>query len=156
MIIIIKVMFVCHGNICRSPMAEFVLKSMVKEMGIEKDFIINSFATSSEEIGNPIHRGTKNKLYEMGIPCGDHRAIRLKKTDYEKYDYIIAMDNNNLKNIAAIVGDDKEGKVSLLLDFTKRKGQNIADPWYTGNFDKTYKDIEEGCRGFIEKVYSYL
>lgn len=148
----IKVMFVCHGNICRSPMAEFVLKAMVKERGIEKDFIINSSATSYEEIGNPVHRGTRKKLGEMGIPCGDHRAIRLTKEDYDSYDYVIAMDSNNLRNIDRIIGSDTENKVYLLLDFTDRKGQSIADPWYTGNFDATYNDIDEGCRGFINKI----
>lgn len=148
----IKVMFVCHGNICRSPMAEFVLKAMVKEKGIEKNFVINSSATSYEEIGNSVHRGTRKKLEEMGIHCGDHRAIRLTKEDYNYYDYIIAMDSNNLKNIDRIIGSDTDNKVYLLLDFTSRKGQSIADPWYTGNFDVTYDDIEEGCIGFLDRV----
>lgn len=148
----IKVMFVCHGNICRSPMAEFVLKAMVKEKGIEKNFVINSSATSYEEIGNSVHRGTRKKLEEMGIHCGDHRAIRLTKEDYNYYDYIIAMDSNNLKNIDRIIGSDTDNKVYLLLDFTSRKGQSIADPWYTGNFDVTYDDIEEGCVGFLDRV----
>lgn len=148
----IKVMFVCHGNICRSPMAEFVLKAMVKEKGIEKNFVINSSATSYEEIGNSVHRGTRKKLEEMGIHCGDHRAIRLTKEDYNFYDYIIAMDSNNLKNIDRIIGSDTDNKVYLLLDFTSRKGQSIADPWYTGNFDVTYDDIEEGCVGFLDRV----
>lgn len=148
----IKVMFVCHGNICRSPMAEFVLKAMVKEKGIEKNFVINSSATSYEEIGNSVHRGTRKKLEEMGIHCGDHRAIRLTKEDYNFYDYIIAMDSNNLKNIDRIIGSDTDNKVYLLLDFTSRKGQSIADPWYTGNFDVTYDDIEEGCIGFLDRV----
>lgn len=148
----IKVLFVCHGNICRSPMAEYVFKHMVREKGIEKNFIINSSATSCEELGNPVHRGTKKKLYEMGIPCGDHRAVRFTKADYNAYDYIIAMDSNNLRNIDRIIGEDSENKVHLLLDFTERKGQNIADPWYTGNFDVTYNDIDEGCRGLIEYI----
>ena len=148
----IKVLFICHGNICRSPMAEFVLKAMVKEKGIEKNFVINSSATSYEEIGNSVHRGTRKKLEEMGIHCGDHRAIRLTKEDYNYYDYIIAMDSNNLKNIDRIIGSDTDNKVYLLLDFTSRKGQSIADPWYTGNFDVTYDDIEEGCVGFLDRV----
>lgn len=148
----IKVMFVCHGNICRSPMAEFVLKHKVKEKGVEKDFIINSSATSYEEIGNPIHRGTKKKLYEEGIYCGEHRAIRLTKEDYNAYDYIIVMDSNNRRNIERIIGNDSENKVSLLLDFTERKGESIADPWYTGNFDETYKDIDEGCNGLLKSL----
>lgn len=148
----IKILFICHGNICRSPMAEFVLKAMVKEKGIEKNFVINSSATSYEEIGNSVHRGTRKKLEEMGIHCGDHRAIRLTKEDYNYYDYIIAMDSNNLKNIDRIIGSDTDNKVYLLLDFTSRKGQSIADPWYTGNFDVTYDDIEEGCVGFLDRV----
>lgn len=148
----IKVMFVCHGNICRSPMAEFVFKHMVKEKGIEKKFIINSSATSCEELGNTVHRGTKKKLYEMGIPCGDHIAVRITREDYDFYDYIVAMDTNNLRNIERITGKDVENKISLLLDFTERKGQSIADPWYTGNFDVTYEDIYEGCRGLLNKI----
>lgn len=152
----IKVMFVCHGNICRSPMAEYIFKYMVKEKGIEKNFIINSSATSCEELGNPVHRGTKSKLYEMGIPCGDHRAVRLTKADYYAYDYIIAMDSKNVKNIERITGSDTENKVHLLLDFTDRKGQSIADPWYTGNFDKTYNDINEGLEGFLNEIYKFI
>lgn len=148
----IKVMFVCHGNICRSPMAEYVLKDMVNKKGVKGDFIINSSATSYEEIGNPVHKGTKNKLYEMGIPCGNHKAIRLTKEDYNYYDYIIAMDSNNLRNIDRIIGADSQNKVYLLLDFTDRKGESIADPWYTGNFDTTYNDIDEGCRGFMDFI----
>lgn len=148
----IKVMFVCHGNICRSPMAEFVLKHMVKERGIDKDFIINSSATSFEEISNGIHRGTKKKLYEEGIYCGEHRAVRFEKSDYDAYDLIIAMDSNNLRNIEKITGIDKDKKVHLLLDFTDRKGESIADPWYTGNFNKTYEDICEGCRGLLNEI----
>ena len=152
----IKVMFVCHGNICRSPMAEFVFKHMVRETGLEKEFIINSSATSCEELGNPVHRGTKKKLHEMGIPCGDHRAVRLTKEDYDFYDYIVAMDSNNIRNIERITGRAIKNKVYLLLDFTDRKGQSIADPWYTGNFDVTYEDINEGCQGLLNKICKYL
>lgn len=149
----IKVMFVCHGNICRSPMAEFVFKHMVKEKGLEKVFIINSSATSCEELGNSVHRGTKKKLHEMGIPWGDHRAVSLTKEDYDFYDYIVAMDSNNIRNIERIAGRDIKNKVHLLLDFTDRKGQSIADPWYTGNFDVTYDDIKEGCEGLLKEIY---
>lgn len=146
----IKIMFVCHGNICRSPMAEYVFKHKVKKAGLEKEFIINSSATSYEEIGNGVHSGTKRILNTMGIPCGNHRSVRLTKGDYDFYDFIIAMDSRNTKNIYSIIGKDSQNKVSLLLDFTDRKGDNIADPWYTGNFDITYRDIDEGTDGLLK------
>ena len=148
----IKILFVCHGNICRSPMAEMVLKHMTRSRGIAAQFHINSAATSREEIGNGVHRGTRKKLLEVGIPCEDHRAVQMTVKDYETYDYIIAMDTNNLRNLNYIIGNDHDGKVSLLLDYTNRKGQSIADPWYTGNFDATYRDVVEGCEGFLNYI----
>lgn len=141
-------MFVCHGNICRSPMAEFVLKDLVKKKGIEDYFAIASSATSTEEIGNPVHKGTKNKLKEYGISTEGKRAIQLDIKDYQKYDYIIAMDHRNVTNIHRIIGQDPTGKVSRLLDFTKNP-RDIADPWYTGDFDQTYDDIYEGCQALL-------
>lgn len=145
-------MFVCHGNICRSPMAEFVLKDMVKRQGLSDRFMIASSATSTEEIGNPVHRGTKKKLAEHGISVDGKYAIQLKKSDYENYDYILAMDSFNIKNIMRIIGQDTDKKVSRLLDFTDNP-RDIADPWYTGNFDDTYNDVVEGCLAFLENIY---
>lgn len=149
----IKVMFVCLGNICRSPMAEFVLKDMVKKIGKENEFLIKSSATSFEEIGNDVHYGTVKKLNSVGVPVEHREATRLSPNDYDKYDYILGMEESNIRNILRIVGDDKENKVCRLLDFSNNP-RDIADPWYTGNFDKTYEDILEGCRTFLEKVIS--
>lgn len=148
----IKVLFVCHGNICRSPMAEFLFKDMVKKAGVADDFEIASAATSTEEIGNPVHRGTKGILYSLGISTEGKTARRMTKKDYQYYDYIIAMDKWNLRNITAITGTDTNNKVSLLLDHCARTGQDIADPWYTGNFDKTYDDIMEGLAGLLYEL----
>ena len=146
-----KVMFVCLGNICRSPMAEFVLKDLVKKKGIEKEFVIKSSATSFEEIGNDFHYGTVKKLNSVGVPVEHREAVRLTKEDYKKYDYIIGMEERNVQNIIRIVGTDFENKVSRLLDFSSNP-RDIADPWYTGNFDKTFEDILEGCNSFLEKI----
>ena len=145
----IKVLFVCLGNICRSPMAEYIFKDMVKKQGLEGKFYIDSAATSTEEIGKPVHYGTRNKLEQMNIECGNHTARRITKQDYEIFDYIIAMEEQNMVNIKRIVGDDKEQKIYKLLDFSDNP-RDIADPWYTGNFDKTYEDIKEGLEGFME------
>ena len=143
----VKVLFVCLGNICRSPMAEYVFKDKIKKEGIEK-FYIDSAATSSEEIGNSIHYGTRNKLKEMNIDYGNHLARQMTKQDYEKFDYIIGMEDRNIKDIKRIVGEDTENKIYKLLDFSKNP-RDIADPWYTGNFDKTYDDIVEGLEAFL-------
>lgn len=145
----IRVMFVCLGNICRSPMAEFVFKDMVKKEGLEKKFYISSSATSYEEIGNDIHYGTRDKLIKEGIPFTKRRAKRLQKEDYNNYDFILGMEESNIRNIKRIVGDDKENKVYRLLEFSK-KPRDIADPWYTGNFEVTYNDIVEGCEGVLK------
>ncbi len=147
----IKIMFVCHGNICRSPMAEFVLKDMVKKQSMDDRFIIASSATSTEEIGNPVHRGTKKKLAEYGISIDGKYAVQLTKSDYDKYDFTIAMDSFNIKNIMRIIGQDTDKKVSRLLDFTENP-RDIADPWYTGNFDDTYNDVKEGCEALLGHI----
>ncbi len=144
----VKVLFVCLGNICRSPMAEYVFKDMIKKEGTEEIYI-DSAATSSEEIGNSIHYGTRNKLKEMNIDYGNHLARQITKQDYEKFDYIIGMEDRNIKGIKRIVGEDTENKIYRLLDFSKNP-RDIADPWYTGNFDKTYDDIVEGLEAFLD------
>ena len=150
----IKVLFICHGNICRSPMAEFVLKDMVKSCGIAEQFEIASAATSTEEIwngvGNPVYPPAKAELERHGISCEGKRAVLLKASDYDEYDYLIGMDSMNIRNMMRILGGDPKGKVSKLLDFTERTGQDIADPWYTGNFDRTYEDVKEGCEALLQ------
>lgn len=148
----IKILFICHGNICRSTMAEMVFKHMVKKEGLESEFYINSAATSREEIGNGVHRGTRRKLAEMGIPCSEHYATQVTKEDYDKYDFLIVMDTTNVRGLKWIIKEDPENKIHMLLDFAGRPGQSIADPWYTGNFDVTYDDVVEGCKGLL----SYL
>lgn len=148
----IKVLFICHGNICRSTMAEFVLKDMVNKRNIAEEFYIQSAATSREEIGNDTHYGTKNKLDEVGIPYTKRKARQMTKEDYKEYDYIIGMDDANIRNILRIVGGDKEGKVSKLLDWANID-RSIADPWYTGNFDETYDDVVKGLEAFLGKIF---
>lgn len=146
-----KVMFVCHGNICRSPMAEYVFREMVKKRGIGDTFMVSSSATSTEEIGNPVHRGTRDKLKEQGISVENKRSERLVKKDYLDYDYLIGMDQMNIKNMNRLVGQDYQHKIHRLLDFTQNPG-DIADPWYTGNFDKTYDDVCRGCEALLERI----
>ena len=146
-----KILFVCHGNICRSPMAEFVMKDIVAKAWKSDEFVIASCATSTEEIGNPVHYGTKRKLAEVGISCDKKRAVQLTKSDYDRYDYIIAMDEMNIRNIMRIIKSDPENKVSLLLSHAGIDG-SIADPWYTGNFDDTYRDVLLGCKGLFREV----
>lgn len=149
----IKILFVCHGNICRSPMAEFVLKELVQQKNLQDSFLIESAATSSEEIGNDIHRGTKKILTEKNIPFSKRAARRILPSDYEKYDYLIGMDEYNIVNMRRITGNDKEKKIYKLLDFTSHP-RDIADPWYTGNFDQTYEDVLNGCIGLIDYINS--
>lgn len=147
----IKILFVCHGNICRSPMAEFVMKELVEQAGLKQRFIIASAATSAEEIGNDIHWGTRKKLLAENIPFSPRSARRLTPVDYEQYDYLIGMDDANLRNMKRIFGDDPNHKIFALLDFTDHP-KAIADPWYTGDFDETFSDITKGCKAFL----SYL
>ena len=145
----IKILFVCHGNICRSTLSESVFTRKVNTLGLENMFVIDSAATSREEIGNPPHYGTVNKLRQEGIPVLKHRAIQMTKQDYKEYDYIIGMDAWNLRNMNRITGGDPDGKIHLLLDYSKYP-RDIADPWYTGNFDDTYRDVVEGCEAFMK------
>ncbi|MBE6353260.1 low molecular weight protein-tyrosine-phosphatase [Treponema sp.] len=146
-----RILFICHGNICRSTMAQFVMTDLVKKAGISDQFFIDSKATSTEEIGNPPHYGTINKLRQMNIPVLKHAASQMTKADYENFDMIIGMDEWNYRNIMRIIKKDPEQKVSLLLDYTNRPG-DIADPWYTGNFDQTFTDVMEGCQGLLQKL----
>lgn len=146
----IKVLFVCLGNICRSPMAQIVFENMVREQGIENNFEIDSAGTEgyNEMCHAGIHRGTKEVLKRNGIPFSEHYSCKMQKKDYDYYDYIIAMDTENIKDIEYIVGFDKDNKVKRLLDYTNNP-RNIRDPWYTGNFDETYDDVVEGCTAFL-------
>jgi len=146
-----KILFICHGNICRSPMAEFVMKDLVEKCGKSDNFLIESRATSTEEIGNPVHQGTRRKLAEHGISCSGKRAVQLRKSDYEKYDLLICMDDWNARNTLRIIGSDPQNKVRKLLSFAGESG-DIADPWYTGNFDETYDDVLRGCTALLEKL----
>lgn len=144
----IKVMFVCHGNICRSPMAEFVFRDMVSKRGLADLIHVVSSATSIEEIGNPVHTGTQKILNQYGISTNYKCAIQLTKKDYDQYDYFVAMDRQNIRNMERIIGKDTDKKVSRLLDFTSNP-RDIADPWYTRNFDITYDEVTEGCEAFL-------
>ena len=145
----IKVLMVCHGNICRSTMAQSVLTHMVKERHIDHLFEIESAATSREEIGNPPHYGTVGKLREVDIPVVPHRAIQMTKADYDYYDYLIGMDTANIRNMTRIADGDSEDKIYKMLSFAGI-GRDVADPWYTGDFDETYRDVVTGCEGFLE------
>ena len=147
----IRVLFICHGNICRSTMAQFVFQDMVNKRGLSDQFTIDSKATSTEELGNPPHRGTVRKLSQVGVPVLPHRASQLSRSDYDKFDYIIGMDTWNIRNMNRIVGADPDYKIHKLLEYTNRGG-DIADPWYTGNFDETYRDVSEGCEGLLAHI----
>ncbi len=147
----IKILFVCHGNICRSTMSESVFTHLITQRNLTHQFEINSAATSREEIGNPPHYGTVNKLRQVGIPVVPHRAIQMTKTDYDYYDYLIGMDTANIRNMQRIAGGDPDNKIYKLLSFAN-SGRDIADPWYTGNFDETYADVLEGCEAFLDYI----
>ena len=148
----IKILFVCHGNICRSPMAEYVMKDMVKKRGLDHAYKIASSATSREEIGNPVYPPARRKLMEHGIGCAGHRARQMTRADYEYYDRIVCMDRANVRNVGRIAGGDPDGKIGLLLDYTPRRGQEVADPWYTDDFDAAWDDIAEGCAGLLART----
>lgn len=146
-----KILFVCHGNICRSPMAEFVMKHLVHKAGRDSEFVIDSAATSTEEIGNGMHRGTVQKLREKGVPFTDHRARQITAADYEKYDYLIGMDEENIFNMQRRWNGDPLGKVHLLLNYCGCADE-VADPWYTGNFDATWADVYAGCAAMLDQI----
>jgi protein-tyrosine phosphatase len=152
-----RIMFVCHGNICRSPMAELVLKKMIKEKGLEGRFLVSSSATSTEEIfngvGNPVYPPAREELAKHGISTDGKRAVQLKREDADNYDMFIGMDSANIRNMYKILGEGCKGKITKLLDYTDRGG-DVADPWYTGNFSLTYKDVTEGCEALLKKLLS--
>ncbi len=147
----IKILMICHGNICRSPMAEFLLKHLTTQRHLSSHFSIASAATSTEEIGNPVHPGTRNKLHSIGISTEGKYARQMTKKDYEEYDYLIGMDQWNIRNMLRITGGDPQGKICRLLDFTGRP-RDIADPWYTGDFEETYNDVLEGCEALLKHL----
>ena len=147
----IKILFVCHGNICRSPMAEFVMKDMVQNAGVAENFAIASAAVSSEEIGNPVYPPARRKLAEHGIRCEGKTARRMSMADYEAYDLLIGMDADNLRRMRRICQGDPEGKCRLLLDYCGLS-RDVADPWYTGDFEQTWQDVNAGCRALLEEL----
>ena len=149
----VRIMFVCHGNICRSPMAEFILKDMVSRRGVSDNFVIASCATSTEEIwgdiGNPVYPPAKAELAKHKISCEGKRAVQLQKSDYDKYDLFVGMDSANIRNMHRILGGDPQNKIRKLMEYTERGG-DVADPWYSGRFDVAYRDIYDGCEGLLE------
>lgn len=148
---IIKILFVCHGNICRSPMAEFVMKDLVKKAGQEDRFVIESAATSTEEIGNGVYPPARRKLAEHGIGCQGKTARQMTRSDYGRFDLLVGMDVWNIRNMRNICGGDPDEKIKMLMDFTRRPG-DVADPWYTGDFESTWRDVLEGCQALLDKL----
>ena len=147
----IRILFVCHGNICRSPMAEFVLKDMVKKAGLSSGFHIESAAVSAEELGNPVYPPARRELAVHGISCQGKTARLMTRADYDRFDLLVCMDSANLRRMERICGGDPQGKMSRLLDHTAYPG-DVADPWYTGDFSRTWQDVEAGCRALLEKL----
>ena len=148
----IKILFVCHGNICRSPMAEFAMKDMAAKAGQAERFEIASAATSTEEIGNPVYPPARRKLAEHGIGCEGHAARQIAARDYQDFDLLIAMDSANLRNMRRFYGGDPAGKIHMLLEYAGRPGEEVADPWYTGDFQATWEDVSAGCAGLLEQL----
>lgn len=145
----VKILFICYGNICRSPMAEYVMKKLVSDAGLSDSYEISSAATSTEEIGNPVYPPARRKLAEHGITCEGHSARQMTRADYDRYDLLIGMDRENMDSMRRICGGDPTGKQHLLMDYTDRPG-NVADPWYTRNFEKTWQDVLQGCTALLE------
>ena len=146
-----RLLFVCHGNICRSPMAEFVMKHLVQEKGLEDSFHIESAATSTEEIGNSVYPPARRKLAEHGIGCMGKTARQMTRSDYDRFDLLVGMDSWNIRNMNRICGGDPDGKIVMLMDYTSRPGE-VADPWYSGDFEVTWRDVLEGCRGLLDSL----
>ncbi len=151
----VRILFVCHGNICRSPMAEFVMKDLVRKAGLEDAFYIESAATSTEEIGNDVYPPARRKLAEHDISCKGKTARQMTRRDYERYDLLVGMDSWNIRNMKVICGGDPDGKIRQLLDFTNRPG-DVADPWYTGDFEATWRDVSEGCQCLLTYCTTHL
>ena len=147
-----KILFVCHGNICRSPMAEFVMKDLVRRAGLENYFEIHSAATSAEELGNPVYPPARNKLREHNIDCSGKTARRITKADNEDFDLIIGMDSANMGNMSRVFGEDVDSKLHMLLKYAGRDGHSVADPWYTGDFEATWQDVFSGCMGLLSEL----
>ena len=147
-----KILFICHGNICRSPMAEFVMKDLVKKAGLETEFLIASAATSTEEIGNPVYPPARRKLVEHGISCAGKTSRQLTGADYDQYNLLIGMDRANIRNMNRICGGDPEGKLHLLMEYAGRPDSEVADPWYTDDFETTWRDVLAGCKGLLERL----
>ncbi len=148
----IKILFICHGNICRSPMCEFVMKDLAAKAGRADQFEIASAATSTEELGNPVHPGTRRELAKHGISCEGKRARQVTRADYDYYDMLICADSNNIRNLRRITGGDPDGKISLVLDHTSRPGRDVDDPWYSGDFETTWNDVSAGCAGLLREL----
>ena len=146
-----KILFICHGNICRSPMAEFAMRDLVEKAGLSAKYQIASAATSSEELGNPVYPPARRKLKEHGIDCAGHAARQLVRADYARWDYLIGMDSANRRNMQRLFGGDPEGKISLLLEWSGCS-DDVADPWYTGDFEATWRDVSRGCRAILEAL----
>ena len=147
-----RILFICHGNICRSPMAEYIMKEMVKREGVAGDWEIESAAVSREEIGNPVYPPARRKLLEQGIPCGHHAARQMTRADYDRFDLLIGMDSANLRNMRRFYGGDPAGKIHMLLEYAGRPGEEVADPWYTGDFQATWQDVSAGCAGLLKQL----
>lgn len=148
-----KILFVCLGNICRSPMAEYVMRDLVRQAGLENQIQVASAATSREELGNPVYPPARRKLAEHGIACEGHAARQMTAADYDRFDLLIGMDQNNLRNMNRICGGDPQHKLRMLMDYTDRPGE-VADPWYTGDFERTWQDVLAGCQGLLEQLES--
>lgn len=148
----VKILFVCLGNICRSPMAEYIMKDLVKKAGLDNRFVIASAATSREEIGNPVYPPARRKLAEHGIGCEEHAARQLVSRDYDRFDLLIGMDHANIRNMQRICGGDTEGKIHLLMEYSGKPGKEVSDPWYTDDFETAWKDILAGCQGLFRSL----